>query len=114
MRRPPLLENQNRPRLRRLRLEISGSFLPNYLFCAIGLRPRKTSGYTDAEGREEVGVARLTPTVLQTAITRRTGSSPDTETLRGGPLTATEHASVVFGDIDPVRLVWKEPISFAR
>ena len=64
MRRPPLLENQNCLRLRRLRLEISSLFPPNYLFCAIGLRSRKTSGYTDAEGREEVGVARLTPTVL--------------------------------------------------
>ena len=83
-RRPPLLENQNRLRLRRLRLEISGLFPPNYCFCAIGLRPRKTSGYTDAEGREEVGVARLTPTVLRTAILCRTGSSPDTETLQVG------------------------------
>ena len=40
-RRPSLLENQNRPRLRRLWLEITGLFPSSCLFCAIGLRPIK-------------------------------------------------------------------------
>ena len=74
----------------------------------------RTSGYTDVGGREEVGVVRLTPIVLRTAILHGTESSPDTEILRGGPRTVTEHASVVFVDRNPVRLVRKEPLSFAR
>ena len=74
----------------------------------------RTSGYTDVGGREEVGAARLTPTVLRTAIPHGTELLPGTETLRGGPRTVTEHVSVVFVDTNPVRLVRKEPLSFAR
>ena len=73
----------------------------------------KTSGCNNTEGREEVGVARLTPAVLQTAVARGTGSSPGNETIRGDPPTVTEHASVVLGGRDPVRPMRKEPISFA-
>ena len=60
---PPLLETHNSPRLRCLRLEI-WLFFPNYLFCAMSLRPRETSGNPDVGGGEEAGAARLAPAVL--------------------------------------------------
>ena len=82
------------------------------LFC--NQLKMRTSGYTDVGGVEEVGAARLTPTVLRTAIPHGTELLPGTETLRGGPRTVTERASVVFVDTNPVRLVRKEPLSFAR
>ena len=74
----------------------------------------RTSGYTDVGGGEEVGAARLTPTVLRTAIPHGTELLPGTETLRGGPRTVTEHASGVFADTNPVRQARKELLSFAR
>ena len=80
----------------------------------MGLRPRKTSENTDVGGREEMEAARVTSTVLRTAIPHGTELLPGTETLRGWPRTVTEHASGVFADTNPVRLASKELLSFAH
>ena len=102
---PPLLENQNRSDYIGCG-QGSQAYLPRISSSAPLVRDQvKTSGYNDTEGREEVGVARLTPAVPQTAVARGTGSSPGIETIRGGSPTVTEHVSVVLGGIDPVRLM---------
>ena len=69
---------------------------------------KKDMDQNKPEGQEEVGEARLTPAVLRTAVVRGTGSSSGVETIRGGVPSVTEHASVVLGGKDPIRLMRKE------
>ena len=114
---PPILENQNRPRLCRLWLEITGLYLSSCLFCATGLRPIKD---------ENLGVYRRLGKRRGGSGKADSHSPPDRDPSRNRVITGHRDSprrssdcdgaclSGFFWDINPVCLMWKEPISFAR
>ena len=115
-RRPPLLENHNRPRLYRLWLGITGlSRVASSTPLVCNQLKMRTSGYTDVEGREEVGVARLTPTVLTDCDhSLNWGITGHRDPPRRSSDCDGACLSGFLGDIDPICLMWTEPISLAR